>query len=373
MWNYNYDELYHHGIKGQRWGVRRFQNEDGSLTPAGEKRYGVDGDGDNTPKVKKKSKYRLRVEENFKAKGMTDEEAEAAAKKRIRTQRILAASAAITVTACAAYLAKDKIKDRIGGVIKSGDNLQRVEFNGDGKLHDEFFVSRGKHDNDRYRGLLGENRFMQNKWYNGKNEAYLMKLAARENIKIASNDKAAKVFGDLYKNDPEFRQAVEKHVSSHFTGANKVDTKNLSAKNIRKMYDNFNAGLIDIRQGGSGADKKFYNKLKSAGYGAIRDINDMKYSGYNAKNPLIVFNNSNNNISVKSVRKMVDENSIKSLANAERLKRNNEINVRNFLSVLSVNGLYIGGGLSVAALVSRASSGKKQQEPHDEDEKSKSN
>ena len=35
-------ELYHHGIKGQKWGVRRFQNKDGSLTPAGERRY--DGD-----------------------------------------------------------------------------------------------------------------------------------------------------------------------------------------------------------------------------------------------------------------------------------------------------------------------------------------
>ena len=32
-------ELYHHGIKGQRWGVRRFQNEDGSLTSAGRRRY----------------------------------------------------------------------------------------------------------------------------------------------------------------------------------------------------------------------------------------------------------------------------------------------------------------------------------------------
>lgn len=29
--------IYHHGIKGQRWGVRRFQNEDGSLTPRGQK------------------------------------------------------------------------------------------------------------------------------------------------------------------------------------------------------------------------------------------------------------------------------------------------------------------------------------------------
>ena len=32
-------ELYHHGIKGQRWGVRRFQNKDGSLTNAGRERY----------------------------------------------------------------------------------------------------------------------------------------------------------------------------------------------------------------------------------------------------------------------------------------------------------------------------------------------
>lgn len=32
------NELYHHGIKGQKWGVRRFQNKDGSLTLAGKKR-----------------------------------------------------------------------------------------------------------------------------------------------------------------------------------------------------------------------------------------------------------------------------------------------------------------------------------------------
>lgn len=44
------DELYHHGIKGQRWGIRRYQNPDGSLTPAGVRRYGT---AENFNKVQK--------------------------------------------------------------------------------------------------------------------------------------------------------------------------------------------------------------------------------------------------------------------------------------------------------------------------------
>lgn len=36
----NGTELYHHGILGQKWGVRRFQNADGTRTDEGKKRYG---------------------------------------------------------------------------------------------------------------------------------------------------------------------------------------------------------------------------------------------------------------------------------------------------------------------------------------------
>ena len=57
------DELWHWGVKGMKWGVRRYQNKDGTLTTAGKKHYGEDGaDGANTgaevteyaPKVSKK-------------------------------------------------------------------------------------------------------------------------------------------------------------------------------------------------------------------------------------------------------------------------------------------------------------------------------
>lgn len=56
MWEYNYgynsDELYHHGIIGMRWGVRRYQNSDGTLTPAGKMRY-RSSDSSVTKQVKK--------------------------------------------------------------------------------------------------------------------------------------------------------------------------------------------------------------------------------------------------------------------------------------------------------------------------------
>lgn len=74
-------ELYHHGIKGQKWGIRRYQNEDGSLTKAGQKHYGIKP-GDRLTITRKQDvdaygrKGADRIQNRIKKKGMTRKKAE---------------------------------------------------------------------------------------------------------------------------------------------------------------------------------------------------------------------------------------------------------------------------------------------------------
>ena len=61
-----YNELYHHGVKGQRWGVRRYQNKDGTVTDRGKKRLAKDLKKEYTKN--KTSAQPFRTSESYKQK-----------------------------------------------------------------------------------------------------------------------------------------------------------------------------------------------------------------------------------------------------------------------------------------------------------------
>lgn len=83
---YRIDELVHYGIKGQKWGRRRYQNADGSLTPAGRERYGSEENFDKQyPEDVKKSINKAKSGLN-KASGAVDKVKDVNAKKIKKAQ-----------------------------------------------------------------------------------------------------------------------------------------------------------------------------------------------------------------------------------------------------------------------------------------------
>lgn len=82
------NELAHHGTKGMKWGIRNYQNKDGSLTPAGKKRYGSLEDAVGAVKayhIKAKRKRNLKkAREAAAAKRVADAEAKAKAEQRAK-------------------------------------------------------------------------------------------------------------------------------------------------------------------------------------------------------------------------------------------------------------------------------------------------
>lgn len=73
------DELYHHGIQGQRWGFRRFQNEDGSWTPEGRERYGK---GENPYKKEVKKYFVQKFKADIKSQKSKDKNTRLAREER---------------------------------------------------------------------------------------------------------------------------------------------------------------------------------------------------------------------------------------------------------------------------------------------------
>lgn len=67
------NELYHYGIKGMRWGVRRFQNPDGTLTAAGKRREQASSDRLLRKQAKKQREWNAKNTSQLSDKELTDQ------------------------------------------------------------------------------------------------------------------------------------------------------------------------------------------------------------------------------------------------------------------------------------------------------------
>lgn len=134
-----------------------------------------------------------------------------------------------------------------------------------------------------------------------------------KDMKVASEDSGAKIFGNLFKKDRDFYNFVmsDDRMSNYFVDSkykfrgyreardslNKAKAgEAIDEEDIKKIYRMFNYVIPFDGAGNTRAGKdmatqraKFFKEAKKAGYGALLDTNDAIYGAFKARQPVIVF------------------------------------------------------------------------------------
>lgn len=285
------DTLIHYGVKGQKWGVRRYQYADGTLTPAGKKRYKVKDGASGT-----QSFSRLM---GMKVKELTN---------KAKTQ----------LTG----------KQYVDGYLKNGTTLARIQTSGNFEKF-AFYATYKKSDTDKYLGLFGKN--LTSRAASDANKAekvanasgseadaaaakalrehadnlkvYQLKLKATKKLKIPSDENASDITANLLKED-EFKKNViasiqdskekmrrpsQQILFNQAQNALNKDPSRLTSKEKVAIYKALNLSLVNHNAQEIAAQNRFYSELKKKGYNALLDYNDKEYSSYHAKRPMIIF------------------------------------------------------------------------------------